>query len=75
LTTAKPSPGEDSVMLTLDGQVIVAGCESRIVTANEQAAPLSPKQMTFVVPSGKTVPDGGLHSIVPQPGPEPTGVE
>ena len=56
--------------MILDGQVSENGCESWIVTANEQGPPVSPEQKTFVVPIGKSVPDGGLHSTTPQLPPE-----
>ena len=73
MTTAEPIPGEDSLAITSAGQVIEKGCESCIVTANEQGPPVSPKQKTFVVPIGKKDPDSGLHTTVPQPLPVAVG--
>lgn len=47
---------------------------SRIVTRNVQGPPLSPEQVTLLVPIGKTDPVGGLQTTLPQPLPDPDGV-
>ena len=47
-----------------DGQVVITGATVSvpvIVTVNEHDAPTSVAQVTVVVPTGKTEPDGGLQ--------------
>ncbi len=48
------------------GQVIVGGVVSVTVTVNEQLGPDVVVQLTVVVPTGKQLPDDGLHVTVPQ---------
>ena len=71
LTTARPKPGELSFTVIFDGQTMVGGCGSCTVTAKTQGPPVSPRQITFVVPSGKTEPDGGMQATVPHSLPAP----
>jgi len=56
-----------------DGHAIVGGWVSLTVTVNEQPGPAESEQLTVVVPTGKTEPDGGLQVIVP-PQAEPLSV-
>jgi len=42
---------------------------------NEQGPPVSPEQMTLVVPNGNVEPDEGLQTIFPHPVPDPLGVK
>jgi hypothetical protein len=51
--------------VTFAGQVIVGGVLSVTVTLNVQLDAAPPEQVTVVVPTGKNVPDGGLHVTEP----------
>jgi len=70
LTTARPIPGELSLTEISEGHFIVGGCASLTVTTKLQGAPVLPKQMTLLVPTGKTEPDPGLQVNAPQLSPE-----
>ena len=55
---------ESAKTKTGDAQVVITGacvCVPVTVTGNEHAVPTSVEQVTVIVPTGKTEPDGGLQ--------------
>ena len=71
VTVAAHVPGA-LLAVTLAGQVIVGGCVSLTVTVKVHIAPDPSEQVTVVVPTGKKLPDAGVHVTVPQ-GPDVVG--
>lgn len=71
MTTAVQRPAA-LVVVTLAGHVIVGGCVSLTVTVNVHIAPDISEHVTVVVPTGKKLPDAGVHVTVPH-GPEVVG--
>ena len=64
ITTAAHWPG--SVILTiLAGQEIVGGCMSMTLTVKLQEDPAVLVQLIIVGPTGKNVPEGGVHVTMP----------
>ncbi len=51
--------------VTFDGQLTVGSCVSLTVTVKPQLGPEAVVQVTDVVPTGKKLPDWGVHVTVP----------
>ena len=69
---AEPLPGGASTAPWLPGHVIVGACVSLTVTVKVHIAPDISEHVTVVVPTGKKLPDAGVHVTVPQ-GPDVVG--
>ena len=68
LTGALVAIGHEAAgaVVTLAGQVTTGGVLSVTVTLNVQPGPAVLVQVTVVVPTGKQLPEAGLHVTVPQ---------
>jgi hypothetical protein len=73
VTIADPEPGEDSNAVTSAGQVIAGGSLLFTVTVKLHGSPVSPAHTTWVTPTGKNDPDGGLHKTTPHVVPDGVG--